>query len=178
MIVSDLCKRHSVRRIVLWSTIISALSLVPLAAMAGGPLLPATLIGWGAVIGMALVSHAGGQSFLTYALAHLPASLSSMVQFLQVAVAAVAAWILLGETMTWIKLASAAAILVGIVVCRSAATKQASSMERGRAVAAMLFTMVVWGIGPLFLRFASVGFGPADALVIRFALVCVLYLAC
>lgn len=125
LIVSELRKRHSVKRIVLWSTVISALSLVPFAATAGGPLLPATLVGWAAVFGMALISHAGGQSFLTYALAHLPVSLSSMVQFLQVAVAAIAAWILLGETMTWIKLAGAAAILGGILLCRGASTKRA-----------------------------------------------------
>lgn len=48
-------------------------------------------------------------------------------------------------------------------------------MERGQAVAALLFTMLVWGIGPLFIRFASVTLGPADALVIRYALVAVLY---
>lgn len=38
-------------------------------------------------------------------------------------------------------------------------------------VSAMLFTMLVWGIGPVFIRSLSLDLGPGDALVIRYALV-------
>lgn len=38
-------------------------------------------------------------------------------------------------------------------------------------VNAMLFTMLVWGIAPVFIRSLSVGLGAADALVIRYVLV-------
>jgi drug/metabolite transporter (DMT)-like permease len=42
-------------------------------------------------------------------------------------------------------------------------------------VNAMLFTMLVWGVGPVFIRSLSVGLGAADALVIRYVLVCIGY---
>lgn len=44
-----------------------------------------------------------------------------------------------------------------------------------RAFAAMLFTIVIWGIGPVFLRSLSVDLGPADHLAIRYSIVTVLY---
>lgn len=44
-----------------------------------------------------------------------------------------------------------------------------------RAVAAMMFTIVVWGIGPVFLRSLSLDLGPSDHLAIRYAIVTALY---
>jgi len=46
-----------------------------------------------------------------------------------------------------------------------------------RAFAAMIFTVVVWGVGPVFLRTLSVDLGPADHLAIRYAIVGVIYAA-
>lgn len=42
-------------------------------------------------------------------------------------------------------------------------------------VNAMLFTMLVWGIAPAFIRSLSIDLGPADALVIRYTLVSIGY---
>ena len=42
-------------------------------------------------------------------------------------------------------------------------------------VNAMIFTMLVWGIGPVFIRSLSVGLGAADALVIRYTMVSIGY---
>ena len=47
-----------------------------------------------------------------------------------------------------------------------------------RALAAMLFTIVVWGVGPVFLRTLSVELGPADHLAIRYSIVAAIYAAC
>jgi drug/metabolite transporter (DMT)-like permease len=44
-----------------------------------------------------------------------------------------------------------------------------------KSVNAMLFTMLVWGIAPVFIRSLSVDLGPADALVIRYSLVSIGY---
>jgi len=43
------------------------------------------------------------------------------------------------------------------------------------ALLAMLFTMAVWGFSPVFIRSLSVGLGPADALVIRYAIATALF---
>lgn len=44
-----------------------------------------------------------------------------------------------------------------------------------RAFAAMMFTIVIWGIGPVFLRSLSVDLGPADHLVIRYTIVTAIF---
>ena len=46
-----------------------------------------------------------------------------------------------------------------------------------KAILALLFTVVIWGIGPVFIRSLSVALGPADHLAIRYTLVCALYLS-
>jgi drug/metabolite transporter (DMT)-like permease len=46
-----------------------------------------------------------------------------------------------------------------------------------RALLAMVFTVVIWGIGPVFLRNLSVELGAADHLAIRYALVSILFAA-
>jgi drug/metabolite transporter (DMT)-like permease len=46
-----------------------------------------------------------------------------------------------------------------------------------RAFLAMMFTIVVWGIGPVFLRSLSVDLGPADHLAIRYGIVTAIYAA-
>jgi drug/metabolite transporter (DMT)-like permease len=49
-------------------------------------------------------------------------------------------------------------------------------MYPAAALLALLFTTVIWGIGPVFIRTLSVDLGPADHLSIRYAIVAVLYL--
>jgi len=123
LIVARLRRRHSVQTVMVYSTVISALSLLPLALFTSPTLLPPTLLSLCVLIALAGVSHVGGQGLFAYALAHLPASLSSMMQLMGTAVAALAAWALFGESLTWFKLASAAAILAGIWICQRAARR-------------------------------------------------------
>lgn len=49
--------------------------------------------------------------------------------------------------------------------------------DRAAAIAAMLFTMLVWGLGPVFIRSLATTLGPADSMVIRYALVSLVYAA-
>ena len=48
--------------------------------------------GWTILLGLALISHAAGQGLIAYALAHLPATFSSVGLLLQPVVAAFFAW--------------------------------------------------------------------------------------
>jgi drug/metabolite transporter (DMT)-like permease len=123
LLVARLRRRHSVQTVMVYSTVISALSLLPFALLTSPSLLPPTLFSLAILIALAAVSHVGGQGLFAYALAHLPASLSSMMQLMGTAVAALAAWAIFGESLTWFKLASAAAILIGIWICQRAARR-------------------------------------------------------
>ena len=51
-------------------------------------ILPHSLRGVGALVGMAWISHAGGQGLLSVALGRLPAAFSSLVIFLEAIAAA------------------------------------------------------------------------------------------
>lgn len=72
--IGRLRSRFDTIRIMLWSTASAAVCLLPLAFFIEGNMLPATAHGWVMVFGLALVSQAGGQVAITYALAYLPAA--------------------------------------------------------------------------------------------------------
>lgn len=116
--VGRLRAEFSTATIMTWSGVITAVLLLPLALLSGESLLPVSAEGWAVLLGLALFSHAGGQSLIAYALAHLPASFSSVSLLLQPAAAAILAWILLGEPLGALQAAGAAVILVGILMAR------------------------------------------------------------
>lgn len=120
LIIAGVRRRSSTGTIMLYTSAVSALAMLPFAYVMSPTMLSASLAGWLILIALAVVSHAGGQGMMTFALAHLPTSLSSMTGLMQTAVAAVVAWILLAEPLTLMMLASGAAILAGIWICRKA----------------------------------------------------------
>jgi drug/metabolite transporter (DMT)-like permease len=101
-------------RIMAVSSMVTAAILLPLALLSGEQFFPATPAGWGKVLGLALVSQVAGQSLIAYALAHLPATLSSVGLLLQPVMAGLFAWILLGETLSAVAVAGAVLVLIGI----------------------------------------------------------------
>jgi drug/metabolite transporter (DMT)-like permease len=112
--VGRLRAKFSTATIMAWSGLVTCLTLFPVALGSGEDLVPMTLSGWAVLIGLALLSHAGGQSLIAYALAHLSAAFSSVSLLLQPAVAAVLAWVILGEALGSCQGLGALMILVGI----------------------------------------------------------------
>ncbi len=125
LMVAHLRKRHGTQRIVMYTTVFAGFVMLPTALIFSPAMLPVSLNGWLILLALALISHIGGQVFMTYALAHLPASFSSLTQLMQAVVAAIAAWAILNEPLTAMKLVSGAAILIGIYLCGRAATARA-----------------------------------------------------
>ena len=111
-------RRAGVGRIVFLSSLVTAVILLAVALLLEDRILPASLPGLAAILALALFSHTGGQGFLTYALGHLPAAFSSLVIFIEALAAAVFAWILLDEPVSWLQAAGGALILAGIFVAR------------------------------------------------------------
>ena len=116
--VGRLRAKFSTATIMAWSGLVTCVVLFPVAVLSGEKLVPITLHGWVVLLGLALVSHAGGQSLITYALAHLPAAFSSVSLLLQPAVAAVLAWVILGEALGPYQGLGAMMILTGITFAR------------------------------------------------------------
>lgn len=101
-----------------WSTTITACMLLPVALLAQQPFLPQTMGGWGVMLALALVTQILGQGLIAYALAHLPASLSSLSLLIQPVTAVGFAWILFGEAMGPAQFAGAVIVLAGIWLAR------------------------------------------------------------
>lgn len=120
LLVANVRRHGSTGTIMFYTTLISALAMLPFAFAMSPAMLSGSLNGWLILLALAVISHAGGQGMMTFALAHLPTSFSSMMGLMQTAVAAVVAWIILSEPLTLMMLASGATILAGIWICRKA----------------------------------------------------------
>lgn len=120
LLIATVRQHSSTGTIMFYTTLISAVALLPFALAMSPTLVSGSLNGWLTLLGLAVISHAGGQGLMTFALAHLPTSFSSMMGLMQTAVAAIVAWALFSEPLTLMMLASGAAILAGIWICRKA----------------------------------------------------------
>lgn len=118
--VAQLRRTQSALRVMSWSSATVAIVLLPTALLLGETVLPATMQGWLVLAALALLSHVGGQGLITYALATLPASFSSVGLLIQPLAAAAFAWVLLSEPFGVQQALGGAVILSGILLCRRA----------------------------------------------------------
>jgi drug/metabolite transporter (DMT)-like permease len=116
--VGRLRAEFSTATIMTWSGVVTAVALLPLALLSGEALIAPTAAGWAVLAGLALLSHAGGQSLIAYALAHLPATFSSISLLIQPAAAALLAWALLGEALGPLQAIGGGIVLAGILLAR------------------------------------------------------------
>jgi len=111
-------------RVMAVSSVVTAALLLPLAWLSGETFFPATAAGWWKVFSLALISQVAGQSLIAYAMAHLPATLSSVGLLLQPVMAGLFAWILLGETLGAAAIAGGILVLIGIRIATLAESNQ------------------------------------------------------
>lgn len=104
--------------LMVWSGVFCCIFLLFLALVQGGDFLPATTRGWLVLLALAVVTHAIGQSLITYAIAHLSATFSSIGLLIQPVVSAFFAWLLLGEIIGAPQIAGGALVLTGIWLAR------------------------------------------------------------
>ncbi len=105
--------------LMLWTTIISAAVLLPVAVWTDADAFwPASARGWAVLLGLAWISHAGGQGLIAFSMAQLPASFSSVSLLVQPLAAALFAWWLLGEGFGALQAAGGLLVIAGILVCR------------------------------------------------------------
>lgn len=120
MVMTRLRQSLSTTRIMAGSTAAAAVVLLAAALVEGGPLLPVSPAGWGVVLSLGIVCHVIGQSLITWALAHLPVTFSSIGLLVQPVGAAALAWALLGETLEPVQWLGGGLALAGITLARRA----------------------------------------------------------
>jgi drug/metabolite transporter (DMT)-like permease len=80
--------------------------------------MPQSATGWLVLAGLALIPHIAGQSLIAYGFAHLPAAFSSVSLLLQPVLAALYAWVLLGEAVGPVQILGGLVVLAGIYLAR------------------------------------------------------------
>lgn len=111
-------RSYGAGRALFLSTLITAAILLVEAVIIEDMIWPTTLVAVAALVAMALLSHAGGQGLLAFALGHLPAAFSSLVIFLEAIAAAGFGWLILSEPLGWAQLVGAVCIFAGIWIAR------------------------------------------------------------
>lgn len=106
-----------------YSSLITCIALLGMALLAGEALIPSTLSGWLTLLALAWVSQVAGQGLIAYALAYLPASFSSVSLLVQPMAAAILAWLILDEALTWWQGLGGLVVLAGIGLARRATAK-------------------------------------------------------
>lgn len=116
--VSRMRAEFNTTAVMAWSSFGSFLVLLPAALLMGEQLLPQSLHGWLVLLALALVSHVAGQGLIAYALAKLPAGLSSVTLLIQPVIAAALGWFLLQERLDAAEIVGGLIVLAGIAVAR------------------------------------------------------------
>ena len=120
LMVKALRQSLSTLRIMTWSTPITAVCLLPVAIVTGDNLIANTWFGWLILLCIAWLSHVGGQGLIAFALAHLPASFSSVALLVQPVLAALLAWIILDEALSSLQMLGGVIVILGIALARRA----------------------------------------------------------
>ena len=100
------------------TTTVAAIALFPYGLATADVFMPQSASGWLVLAGLALIPHIAGQSLIAYGFAHLPASFSSVSLLLQPVLAAIYAWVLLGEAVGPVQMLGGLVVLAGIYLAR------------------------------------------------------------
>jgi drug/metabolite transporter (DMT)-like permease len=117
MVVSRLRARHGTGIVMLASTAVFTVILLPLALMQ--KFLPVTSHGWWLLVGCAVTAQVLGQGLIAYAFAKLPATFGAVGLYAQVIAAAAYAWLLLGERLAPVQILGALVVLIAVAFARS-----------------------------------------------------------
>ena len=118
MMLSRARVRFSTATVMLWSTIAAAIIVLPLALVFEPAFIPHAIAGWLMLIALGWIVHAAGQGVITFALAWLPATFSSLTLLIQPVVAAVLARFLLGEPLGTRQILGGGVVIAGILLAR------------------------------------------------------------
>lgn len=112
----QLRQRLSSAQVLSWSGLVSCVILFFIALLAEKQIFPATGSGWLPLLGLALISHVGGQGLIAYGFGHVPAAIGSLILLVQPVVATFLAWWLLGEKLGSIEILGGVLVLAGIII--------------------------------------------------------------
>jgi drug/metabolite transporter (DMT)-like permease len=106
--------------IMFWSSAVGAVCMAGVMLAFGEQIIPRSLNGWGACLGLAVV-HVTGQGAIAWALGRLPAATASVVVLIQPVVAAGLGWVMFHEALGVWQGLGAVVVLGGVALAQWAA---------------------------------------------------------
>ena len=119
LVTEQLRKKFDAGTILLWYSSLSSLFLLPWVLIFEDQLFPQSLSGWAAVSGLGLFCTVIGAGALFYSLKHLSSGFVSLVMLLKSVLAAMLAWIIFGESLSWLSGLVFVCVLSGIYLANS-----------------------------------------------------------
>ena len=117
--ISQLRKKYNSTSIMFLSGIVTAIILLTVSILFEQSLIPQSLFTITIIFLLGFICQFVGQSFITYSLAYLSASLSSLCLLIQPIAATVLAYFFFQEKLTTIQFFGSAFILIGIYIART-----------------------------------------------------------
>lgn len=119
-------------RVTLWATVAGVPIMAGAALLLGEDIVPATMAGWAACVGMG-VMHVAGQGGVAWALGRLPASITAVTILIQPIFAALLGWIVFGETLAPVQALGGVLVLGAIVLAQVSSKGGPSRTKTGAA---------------------------------------------
>jgi drug/metabolite transporter (DMT)-like permease len=130
LVVSRFRQRTPTSLVMAVTTLSCACVLLPATLIMRESLLARTATGWATLVALALITHAGGQGLLVFAMRYFPAFTSSVTLLLQPVVAACGAWIVFNETLGPWQILGGGIVLFGVLLCHGATTGGSVGLSR------------------------------------------------
>ncbi len=118
LIIGKLRAKYTASSLMLWSSFGCALFLLPVSIILEDTIMISSISSLLILLSLALFSHIGGQGLLAVALGKVDLNLSSVLVLLQPLIAAIYAYLLFNETLTFLEVAGASVILIGIYLAK------------------------------------------------------------
>ncbi len=116
--MKDLRKSFSAPTIMFWVALVGMYVLAINSHLMNEVVVPHTAWGWWKLVLMALVVHILGGGLLTYSMAHLTATFSSLTMLVGPFVAGIIGWLFFQETLTIQQAIGGVVVIMGIVISR------------------------------------------------------------
>lgn len=109
-------QRRSAPLLMFWASAVSAVILLPIALWHSDRFLSVSAEGWWSLVGLGVISHAGGQGLIAWSLGGLRASLATVGLLLQPVATALLGASILGQPLVGLQIAGGAVVLIGLFV--------------------------------------------------------------
>jgi len=119
LVMSEARRHQGTTQVMFWSSLTGLPVMLVLAWALGERIVPATVAGWAACVGLGVV-HVSGQGSIAWALGRLPPSTASVTVLVQPVVTTTLGWLLFGELLSPWQAAGAALALTGVVLAQRA----------------------------------------------------------